>query len=763
MTLCDIVVLPVITPTLLGRDKDLLTYMSCFSSDPSPYSTFWSSLAGYIGQPICHIAGAMRLDSIFKSFWEYGGKWPVSALKVRDFYFLQLQTVNKPIQLTVSANCAFLLTISNPTTNTSSRMNWLPRLPPTTSLGFLFLFVITGSTFGFRFGFQDAYSVASQRNNALSESEERAADLKSELEARLQGLLSVEPEREESSCYSHIFGSLNSQEKSTEPEPALCSVLGRSEAHRTAFAARECTHWIQAGSDPASPQLQACVGALHASPQSWSSFTGHQREAVQLCFAHQKLQGIGMFLIHFLLRFFTSRLLAHSLNLKTIRFSTDMIRLGRLDHQSNQEDLRKLRDHVRSLFDQSIQNFQSVSEKNRQEDQQVFYEIENRFKDLRASLDARNEELWREFNAQQNQQINTIQHRVQSLNDNHEVKVNENVNDFLHLIKQEVGQRIQSSLDSAAVRMIEKLKQEFHGVSQSSSANLNHQIKKATALNLASQRHHHALEESITLQSLRMKETQSKLFDELLSAEDSIHSMKQNLDSIQIASNDREGSLRESNSRMEENKRKGEELITSFMASMEIHQAMIQKLSESVSNSPLLMSYSLFKRGDGWISTVLNFVFKNLSFSTFKFLLGWVFWFAWMNGGINWMVKVGVVKTGILLFFLTARMPLRWLRYRITHRRFGKGLEARSVSKDGNKVAPRFESSDWAQELTGQQAYNEQNPEASPLQVLSGCAHSNLHRQMHVRRKFSSQYLGGSRIVPTRLIGSRQHDQTSGC
>lgn len=111
-----------------------------------------------------------------------------------------------------------------------------------------------------------------------------------------------------------------------------------------------------------------------------------------------------------------------------------MIRLGRLDHQSNQEDLRKLRDHVRSLFDQSIQNFQSVSEKNRQEDQQVFYEIENRFKDLRASLDARNEELWREFNAQQNQQINTIQHRVQSLNDNHEVKVNENVNDFLHLV-----------------------------------------------------------------------------------------------------------------------------------------------------------------------------------------------------------------------------------------------------------------------------------------------------------------------------------------
>jgi len=673
----------------------------------------------------------------------------------------RLQTVNSHIQSTVSANFALLLTISNRTTSTSIRMNWLLRFTPTTSLGFLLLFVITGSTFGFRFGFQDPYSVPSQKDKeALSEREERAADLKNELEGRLQELLSVEPEREESSCYSHIFGSLNSQEKSTAPEPALCSVLGRSEAHQTAFAARlticeletnrltlprECTHWIQAGSDPASPQLQACVGALHASPQSWSSFTGHQREAVQLCFAHQKLQGIE---------------LANSLNLKTIRFSTDMIRLGRLDHQSNQEDLKKLRDHMRSLFDQSIQDFQSVSEKTRQEHQQFFQELENRFEDVKAHLYARNEELWREFNAQQNQQLNTIQHKVQSLNNDHELKVNENVNDFLHLMKQEVEQKIHSSLDSAAIGMIEILKQEFQVASQLSSANLNHQIKQAfeAALNLASQRHHHALEESIALQSLRM----SKLFDELLSAENSIRSMKQNLDSIQIASNDREGSIRESTSRMEEQKRKGEELITSFMTSMEAHQAMIQNLSESVSNSPLLMSYSLFKRGDGWISAVLNFVFKNLSFSTFKFLLCWVFWSTWMNGGINWMIKVGVFKTGMLLFFLTVRMPLRWLRYKISHRRYGKSVKARSVNKDGSKASP-CDSNEWDQELTGQHAYTEQNPEPSPLQVLNGsCPHSDLHRQTHVRRKFSSQSLGGSRIVPTRLIGS-QHDQTPVC
>ena len=73
------------------------------------------------------------------------------------------------------------------------------------------------------------------------------------------------------------------------------------------------------------------------------------------------------------------------------------------------------------------------------------------------------------------------------------------------------------------------------------------------------------------------------------------------------------------------------------------------------------------------------------------------------------------------------------------------------------------DSNDWDQELTDQHAYTEQNPEPSPLQVLNGtCPHSDLHRQTHVRRKFSSQSLGGSRIVPTRLIGS-QHDQTPVC
>jgi hypothetical protein len=89
---------------------------------------------------------------------------------------------------------------------------------------------------------------------------------------------------------------------------------------------------------------------------------------------------------------------------------------------------------MRDLFDQSIQNFDSVSEKNHQEAERVFQELENRFQDVKNHLYERNEEMWREFNVQQNQQINSIQNTVQSLNNNHELQVKENVNNFLQSV-----------------------------------------------------------------------------------------------------------------------------------------------------------------------------------------------------------------------------------------------------------------------------------------------------------------------------------------
>ncbi|KAA1114657.1 hypothetical protein PGT21_017758 [Puccinia graminis f. sp. tritici] len=512
-------------------------------------------------------------------------------------------------------------------------MNWLQsgRIP--------FLFMTAGSVWGFRFGFQESKSVASSKEStahqAVLENELRMPSLMSELEERLQGV-SIEPDREESSCYSRIFGALTNPEKSAVPEPSLCSVLARSEAHRTAFAARlticeletnrltlprECSLWIEAGSEPTSEKLQACVGALHASPQSWSSFTGHQREAVQLCFAHHKLQGIE---------------LATSLNLKTIKFSTGMIRLSRLDHQSNQEDLRNLRDHMRDRFDQSLRNLDSVSESNRLESQKLFRELEARFQDVKSHLYERNQQLWNEFHSHQNQQIENIQDRVQSLNNNNQLKLNENVNNFILSMKEEVEQKIQSSLDSAAAGMIANLKQAFELESRSNSANVNHQIKQVfeTALDLATHRHHQGLEESITAQSQRM----AALFEELLSVENILSSMKQNLDSMQITSSDRESILRESSAKIEEQQRKGEELIHRFMESMATHQAMIQTLTDTVSDSPLFVFYSFFKTG------FLSSIVKKLSISKLKIVLGWVVWFTWMSGGMNWILRIGLVR-----------------------------------------------------------------------------------------------------------------------
>ncbi|WAQ81373.1 hypothetical protein PtA15_1A714 [Puccinia triticina] len=632
-----------------------------------------------------------------------------------------------------------------------------------------FLVIIAGSVLGFRFGFKESNSVSSTNDNvrAISENHEmQLPDLASDLEERLQGVSSSnEPDREESSCYSRIFGALTNQGKSTTPEPSLCSVLGRSEAHRTAFAARlticeletnrltlprECTLWIEGGSEPTSPKLQACVGALHASPQSWSSFTGHQREAVQLCFARHKLQGIE---------------LATSLNLETIKFSTDMIRLGRLDHQSNQEDLRKLRDHMRSLFDQSIQSFHSVSESNRQESQKIFQELENRFQDVKNHLYERNEQMWKEFNSHQNQQIDTLHDRVQSLNNNHELKVNENVNNFIQTMKKEVEQKIQSSLDSAAVGMIENLKKAFEVESRSNSANVNHQIKQAfdAALDLATQRHHRALEESITLQSRRM----SALFDELLSVESILSSMKQNLDSIRISSTDREGALRDSSAKIEEQQRKGEELINRFMESMASHQAMIQNLSDSVSNSPLFISYSFFNRTGIFayppsgksrgVCACALVILEIFSISKLKMILGWLACFVWMSGGMNWLIRIGLSKAAMLVFFLAVRMPLRWLRRKMSSDASKRELRPKrsrhDISHDDNdKLGP----DDPGRILPASE--RDDAPTESPRQVFVSCAHSDPYRQANVRRKFSSQSLGGSRIVPTRLIGTQAED-----
>ncbi|KAI7962682.1 hypothetical protein MJO28_000776 [Puccinia striiformis f. sp. tritici] len=607
------------------------------------------------------------------------------------------------------------------------------------------LFLITGSVLGFRFGFQDTSSVARPKGHgAIPEDEARVPNLASELEERLQGF-SIQPEQEESSCYSRIFGALTNKEKNTSPEPSLCSVLGRSEAHRTAFAARlticeletnrltlprECTLWIEAGSGPTSTKLQACVGALHASPQSWSSFTGHQREAVQLCFAHHKLQGIE---------------LATSLNLKTIKFSTDMIRLGRLDHRSHQEDLRKLKDHMRSVLDQSLQNLDLISEQNRQDSQRIFHELEARFQDVKNHLHERNEQMWKAFNAQQNQQIVTMHDSFRSLNEDHDLKMNENINNFLQSMKEEVEQKIKSSLDFASTGMIENLKQAFEDESRSNSANVNHRIEQAfeVALKLATSRHHQALEESIALQSKRM----SVLYSELLSLDNVLSSMKENLDSIRISSNDREIIIRESSAKIEEQQRKGEELINRFMESMASHQAMIQNLSDSVSTSPLFISYSFFKRGDGLLSSMLAAIYKTLSFSKLKTILGWLIWFTWMSGGMNWMVRVGLLKAAMLCFFITVQMPFRWLRYM----RDSKTTTRQRLSKD-SQPTDEVKSINRPHDPRNLISSDDQLNQCSRQVFI--CPHSE-HRQVDVRRKWSSQSLGGSRIVPTRLIGNR--------
>ncbi|POW07578.1 hypothetical protein PSTT_08198 [Puccinia striiformis] len=511
-----------------------------------------------------------------------------------------------------------------------------------------------------KFGFQDTSSVARPKGHgAIPEDEARVPNLASELEERLQGF-SIQPEQEESSCYSRIFGALTNKEKNTSPEPSLCSVLGRSEAHRTAFAAR----------------LTICELepiALHYQGNAPCGLKPDLDPPLPSC-----------------------KQLATSLNLKTIKFSTDMIRLGRLDHRSHQEDLRKLKDHMRSVLDQSLQNLDLISEQNRQDSQRIFHELEARFQDVKNHLHERNEQMWKAFNAQQNQQIVTMHDSFRSLNEDHDLKMNENINNFLQSMKEEVEQKIKSSLDFASTGMIENLKQAFEDESRSNSANVNHRIEQAfeVALKLATSRHHQALEESIALQSKRM----SVLYSELLSLDNVLSSMKENLDSIRISSNDREIIIRESSAKIEE---------------QQVHG----KHGEPSGDDPKPLGFCF-----NLAAVYLLLVLQKGGWIAVQYLaddLGWLIWFTWMSGGMNWMVRVGLLKAAMLCFFITVQMPFRWLRYRETQKTTRQQPE-------------------WRQ------------PFYRYLFVLI-----SEHRQVDVRRKWSSQSLGGSRIVPTRLIGNR--------
>lgn len=84
--------------------------------------------------------------------------------------------------------------------------------------------------------------------------------------------------------------------------------MTESDQDRTEFAARlticemeahqlmipkECQDWIKDLDGDGGGGGPACLSAIHQSPQSWSSYSGHLREAVVLCFGYHHLQEFG--------------------------------------------------------------------------------------------------------------------------------------------------------------------------------------------------------------------------------------------------------------------------------------------------------------------------------------------------------------------------------------------------------------------------------------------------------------------------------------
>ncbi|KAG0143351.1 hypothetical protein CROQUDRAFT_96378 [Cronartium quercuum f. sp. fusiforme G11] len=99
---------------------------------------------------------------------------------------------------------------------------------------------------------------------------------------------------QELSCETQIFSVWDD-----EHQRSFCSLVSESDSARSSFAARLTICELEKSALPRPAECKgrlvetkACVGALHASPQSWSSYSGHLREAATLCFGYVNLNGV---------------------------------------------------------------------------------------------------------------------------------------------------------------------------------------------------------------------------------------------------------------------------------------------------------------------------------------------------------------------------------------------------------------------------------------------------------------------------------------
>ncbi|KAH9811830.1 hypothetical protein DFH28DRAFT_423404 [Melampsora americana] len=163
----------------------------------------------------------------------------------------------------------------------------------------------------------------------------------------------------EKSCYAKIFSSSAHKTKTTDS--SYCGLVTESDFLRSAFAARlticeldqaqlnipkECSIWVQKGHEDA----RTCITALHASPQSWSSYSGHLRDAIQLCFGYANLHGLDK---------------AREIYESTTLIANQLLISLRHQEEARQRDFLQVKESITQYFQSEASSIRSATENDR--------------------------------------------------------------------------------------------------------------------------------------------------------------------------------------------------------------------------------------------------------------------------------------------------------------------------------------------------------------------------------------------------------------
>ncbi|MBW0460998.1 hypothetical protein O181_000713 [Austropuccinia psidii MF-1] len=463
-----------------------------------------------------------------------------------------------------------------------------------------------------------------------------------------------------SSCYGQIFTLWTGSNHQDTLNNSLCSILGHSETQRTAFAARlticelqtnnlpipkECTIWLDSASKTSFGNCQACVGALHASPQSWSSFTGNQREAIQLCFSHERLWALEF---------------SNNFVEKTKNLSIELVKSLRLEQHLMRKDLNNLTNQIKISLEQGLQMATQILDQNSENFQTTSKDLEINFANWKENFNDWTTRLRQEFELQQFHLFDKLNQQVARLTHSAQQDMSKAFTHSIQAITLKADEKIHSALESASFRIIEntinKLVEKFDIVFSGMDTIITMQIERF--VKIVSQNHQELLNFNLLPQFQTMQEINNKL----ISMQLTIQTTHKNLENSAIVSKTNYELLKKYSTLLEEKQKINALLTQNVTIALETHEILVRNLSKTLANTFEFGPKVSFQGGLRFLRYLVTSVSRRFPPRHILKFLEWLLWLNWISGGMTWVIGVGLTKLGIIALLFLVKMPLGWLK-----------------------------------------------------------------------------------------------------